>query len=239
MLGVHAKTGLDMIRLRGLLWPSVFTASALGVLIALGTWQVERLAWKRALLRHIEIAEASPAAPLTDDPQPFEKVRVGGRFRDDLASFYGAEVRTTRQGPQMGAYLIEPLEREGATAVLVDRGWVPTTPVPWVTPPGRPVTIEGYIHPPERAGWFSAKDDAASRHFFTLDPAMIGAALGLGCVTPFTLVALGPAPAERYPDPARSLPRPVNNHLSYAITWYGLAVSLVIVFAIWAPKEWR
>ena len=56
-------------------------------------------------------------------------------------------------------------------------------------------------------------------------PPAIGAALGLRQVAPFILVAMGSAPPERYPDPARHLPRPPNNHLSYAITWYGLAVA--------------
>ena len=43
-------------------------------------------------------------------------------------------------------------------------------------------------------------------------------------------------PARRYPDPARDLPRPLNNHLSYAITWYGLAIALVVMFVLWARK---
>ena len=47
---------------------------------------------------------------------------------------------------------------------------------------------------------------------------------------------MGPAPPERYPDPARHLPQPPNNHLSYAITWYGLAVALVVIFVLWARK---
>ena len=60
--------------------------------------------------------------------------------------------------------------------------------------------------------------------------------LGFGSVAPFILVAMGPAPPERYPDPARHLPRPPNNHLSYAITWYGLAIALVVIFVLWARK---
>jgi surfeit locus 1 family protein len=69
-----------------------------------------------------------------------------------------------------------------------------------------------------------------------LDASAIGAALGLRHVAPFILVAVGPAPPERYPDPARHLPRPPDNHLSYAITWYGLAVALVVIFVLWARK---
>ncbi len=71
---------------------------------------------------------------------------------------------------------------------------------------------------------------SAARQFYTLDPKAIGAALGVPDPAPFTLVALGPSTAETYPAPAQHLPRPPNNHLSYAITWYGLAVALVVIF---------
>src|SRR4051794_32948824 len=125
-----------MTRLRRLMWPAALTVTMLGLLIAVGTWQVQRLAWKREMLRQIDLAEASPAAPLGADPQPFQKVRIEGRFRSDLAALYGAEVRDTRRGPQIGSQLIEPLERPGAPPVLVDRGWVPLSPEPWATPPG-------------------------------------------------------------------------------------------------------
>ena len=65
---------------------------------------------------------------------------------------------------------------------------------------------------------------------------MIGALVGLPRVAPYTLVVVGPAGA---PDPVRSLPRPPNNHLSYAITWYGLAVSLLVIFVLYARKVLR
>jgi surfeit locus 1 family protein len=124
--------------------------------------------------------------------------------------------------------------------VLVDRGWVPLKRTAPVAMPEGTVTIAGYVHPADRPGWFSAQDDVAGRHFYTLDPAAIGAALGLGRVAPFILIALGPPPtpdtAITVPIPAEHLPQPPNNHLQYAITWYGLAVALLVIFTIWARK---
>ena len=75
-----------------------------------------------------------------------------------------------------------------------------------------------------------------TRQFFTLDPAAIGAAVGEADPAPFTLVAMGPAVPGVYPAPAQHLPRPPNNHLSYVITWYGLAVSLAVIFGVWVRK---
>ena len=79
---------------------------------------------------------------------------------------------------------------------------------------------------------------------YTLDPYAIGAAMGLADIRPFVLVALAASPApglivDHWPDPARHLPRPPNNHLSYVITWYGLAIALLAIFTIWARKGSR
>jgi surfeit locus 1 family protein len=223
-------------RLRPLLWPGVMAATMLAVLLGLGTWQVQRLHWKRGLLAQIARAEAAPAVPMPADPEPFTKVRLTGRLRDDLAASYGAEVRDTSAGPQLGTQLIVPLEREDGDVVLVDRGWVPESRPRAIAQPGGAATLEGYVRPGDSAGLFSATDSPATRQFYTLDPAAIGAALGVQRVAPFILVAMGPAPSERFPDPARHLPQPPNDHLSYAITWYGLAVALVVIFVLWARK---
>jgi surfeit locus 1 family protein len=82
-------------------------------------------------------------------------------------------------------------------------------------------------------------DDLADRRFYTLDTGAIGLALGLPEPEPFALVALGHESGSSYPVPAQSLPRPPNNHLSYAVTWYGLAVALVVIFTVWIRKPSR
>jgi surfeit locus 1 family protein len=227
-------------RYRRLIVPATVTAIMLVILISLGVWQVRRLAWKEGILSQIASAETGPPVPMAGDatPTPYSKVAVTGRFREDLSALYGDEVRQTPDGVRMGAQLIVPLVRQGAPTLLVDRGWVPLTrPRPIGMPAGE-VTVDGYVRPPDRPGPFSAHDDVAMRRFFTLDPAAIGAALGLK-VAPFTLVALGEPPPDLFPDPARHLPRPPNDHLSYAITWFGLALALAVIFVVWSAKVLR
>ena len=227
--------------IRKLVGPALMTAIMFLALIGLGTWQVRRLAWKEAILAQIARAEAAPPIPLptTPDaavPEPFTKVAVTGTLMHDKSALYGAEVRDTRAGPDLGALLIEPLQRAGALPLLVARGWVPLKRGAPVAMPQGAVTIAGYVHPADKPGLFSAQGDVAGRHFYTLDPAAIGAALGLDRVAPFILIALGPPPAEGLPVPAEHLPRPPNNHLQYAITWYGLAAALLVIFTVWAHK---
>lgn len=222
--------------LRRLLWPGVMTAVMLAVLLGLGTWQVQRLHWKLGILAQIARAEAAPPTPLPTRPDPFEKVQVSGHLRADLAASYGAEVRDTSAGTEIGTQLIVPLERHGGDTILADLGWVPTSLQHPIEPTDRDTTLVGYIHPGDRPGWFSATDDVAKRQFYTLDPTAIGAALGLKHVAPFVLIVMGQPPPQGYPEPATHLPEPPNNHLSYAITWYGLAVALVVIFVVWARK---
>lgn len=221
---------------RRLLGPGLATLLMLLVLVGLGTWQVERMFWKQDILRRVAAAESGEAIPLPARPEPFAKVSVSGRFRTDLSALYGAEVRTEGNRPVMGARLIMPLERDAGPPVLVDRGWVPLERKAPILQPGDDVTVVGYVHPGNRQTWFSAADSPSERRFFTLDPVTIAAALGLTGAGAFVVVQLGPGQSSGLPEPARHMPRPPNNHLAYAITWYGLAIALVLVFIVWVRK---
>jgi surfeit locus 1 family protein len=237
------------------------TAVMLLVLLGLGSWQVKRLFWKQALLTQIAQAEAAQPVPLAriepkGTPSPFMKISATGTFLPDETALYGAEVRdvapgpTTASpttagpamaGPAMGAQLIEPMREVNGELILVDRGWVPISRTGPLDQPTGEVTVSGYVRLGDTQHWYSAADDPASRQFYTLDPHAIGAALGLADIRPFVLVALaaGTGPGlivDHWPDPARHLPRPPNNHLVYAITWYGLAVALLAIFTMWARK---
>jgi surfeit locus 1 family protein len=202
---------------------SIATACALAILISLGVWQLHRLHWKEAILARIDAAELAPPIPLSGaTPALFTRVVAQGVLRGDRVALYGAEVR----GTHMGAQAIQLLDRKGLAPLLVMLGWVPTDA-------GKPVPragsaeVTGYIRLAERPTWLSAPDDLEGLRFYTLDPAAIGAALGAPDAAPFTLVSLGKGD---------SLPRPVNNHLNYALTWFGLAGALVAVFTAWSLK---
>ena len=199
--------------------------------LSLGVWQVERLAWKRGLLQELDRGEQAPPVPLATTQDAFRRVVLEGTFLP-LVARYGAEVRSTRAGPAMGAHVLTPMQRPGADPVLIDRGWAPMDFD--TTPPVGPVRIVAYVRPPEYPVRFGASDDPANRRFYALDPVAIGASLGLPRVAPFTLVALGAQGA--FPEPATTLPRPPNDHLSYAATWFGLSLALIVVFIVYVAQ---
>lgn len=210
--------------------PAIMTAVMLAILLSLGVWQLQRRAWKADLLARIDAAEAEPAIPMPTEPDSFAKVRLEGHLVTDRLTRYGAEVR----GNTLGAQIIVPLERPGAEPVLVDLGWAPNDiRQPLTFPQG---AIEGFIRPPEHAGMFSGKDDPARLLFYTLDPEAIGTALGVARVAPYTLVVIGTVAPGIFPDPVLHLPRPADNHLQYAVTWFGFALTLLIIFVLYARK---
>lgn len=227
----HAATPSPTHRWRRLLLPVLVTLPVLLALIGLGTWQAQRLAWKTELLARFAAAEAAPPAPLVEPPAPFTKVAVTGRFDHAREALVEIELR----GTTIGGRLVTPLIRDDGPPIMVDRGWVPFERNRPVAHPDGVVTITGWVRPAETAGWTSATDDVAGRRFYTFDPTAIGAALGLPRVAPWGLVAMGTA--EGLPEPARTMPRPNNNHLGYVITWYGLAVALVGVFLVFARRR--
>jgi surfeit locus 1 family protein len=213
---------------------AVATVIALCILLSLGVWQLQRLQWKQGLLADIDRAEHDPSVPLRGTPARFAKVFAEGTLLPQTA-LYGAFVRTMPDGSaRMGADRLQLLQRSDGSTLLVDFGWVPTEGGAPPVATGR-ARIDGYARAAEHPGFLSAEDNAAAHRFYTLDPAAIGTALGVPAVLPFTLVALGP-PTDTPPLPQTALPRPPNNHLQYAFTWFGLAAALLGVFAAWARK---
>jgi len=209
------------------------------ILLALGFWQINRLSWKEAILAHIAAAERAPPVPLPANPSPFEKVFVTGTPDMATLAIFAEDVRDDARGNTiLGGEAIVVLRRVGAPPILVDLGWVPDAAEGHVTLPAT-LTLSGFAQVPERPNPFTPKDDVAHRQFFLLSPALIGAEIGMPDLAPFVLIAMGSPPARGWPEPAPNLPRPPNDHLQYALTWFGLAGVLLLQFLYWCFKVVR
>ncbi len=231
-----------------LVLPSFLALPVLALLLALGTWQLQRLEWKNGLLAEIAAAQAAPPVPAPEAPAPFAHILATGRFRPGAEALLGLEVR----GTVLGASLIAVLDRAGAPPLLVERGWVPMEGGEVERPAGE-VTVTGYARPSDRRSPFAAADDPARRRFLTFDAPAIAGALGVPEAPPFALTVVrvgqgrGPSgfgaapPPSRgpLPDAASGFPAPHNPHLGYAFTWFGLAAAWVAVFAVWARARLR
>jgi len=220
-----------------ILFPTIATVVMVVVLLGLGIWQLERRGEKQAILARIDAAEAAPAIPAPEAPEQFTKIFVSGRIDPTRTARYLSEVRPTRQGEQIGSRVIQPLMLADGLPILVDRGWAPEVNAVLDTPDS---IFEGYARLRDDGGSFTPNDDVARLHFYSPNAAKIGEALGLARVAPYILVAIAePPPAGHFPLPAQRLPRPPNDHLSYALTWFGLAAVLSVIYALWLRKAAR
>jgi surfeit locus 1 family protein len=206
------------------------------ILIALGTWQVERLHWKEALIAERAARLALPplaAATAPDDPAAFDlrRVRLAGTFVEGRELVYGPRAHNG----QSGWRVIVPLKLDDGSYALVDRGWVPDDRKDPRTRAGAPagrVEIVGILRTSGRRGAFTPDDDPARGQWYTADVARMAAHLGLAPVRPW-LVEAGPAPNSRgFPIGGGTLAPLPNDHLQYAITWYLLAVALVVIYIL-------
>ncbi len=231
-----------MIGFRPALWPTVMTVPALAALVALGTWQVERLHWKEALIASRASRLAAPpivAGPFPADPREmeFRRVRLAGEFLHDAEMYL---MPRSYRG-QVGEHVITPLRLGDGSIVLVDRGWVPAARRdPATRAAGQSagvVAVEGVARLPGRAGLFTPDNDPRRNRWYRIDVAEISAHIGFPSVQPWVVEA-GPAPNPGgLPVGGRTSVALTNDHLHYAITWYGLAVALVVIYGVYHRRR--
>lgn len=237
---------------RALLAPGLASLLALAVLLTLGFWQLERKAWKESLIAQIETrAFGEPVAlppenewhSWTAEQQEFRRVRASGTFLHEHEAPIHGLMPAERGSPVQGFYLMTPLRLRDGAIVMVNRGFVPSH---LREPSARPesllegeVTVTGLMRAPERDGWFVPENDAASNRWFLRDSSAIAAAKGLARVAPFYVEVEASAVPGGWPKGGQSRLNLPNNHLQYALTWFGIALTLVGVFAAFAWRKVR
>ena len=233
------------MRSRPILWLTVWAVPAFAVLIGLGTWQVQRLHWKEGLIAQ---RQAALGAPPVDLPRSldgargleFHPVRVAGVLRHDHEFLVNA---TERRGGGAGFLVVTPLVLADGAVVLVERGWVPTDrKAPESREAGEvagTVAIEGLLRlaPVGKPGWFVPDNRPERNEWYFLDLAAMAQTLSPATILPFYVEA-GPAPNPGgYPVGGQARTDLPNDHLQYAITWYALAASLLVIFFLYVRRE--
>lgn len=224
----------------GLLW--LAGALLCGVFVALGVWQVQRLAWKNDLVARVEArVNAAPVpAPaalewptLRSDPGGFEyrRVRLEGEFQRS-----GEQLVQASTDLGAGHWVLTPLQLRDGSLVLVNRGFVPSASQ-WRAARAAircegPVSVTGLLRLSEPGGGFLRQNDPAGGRWYSRDVPAMAAAAGLppSRVAPFFVDAAADAPCASAQGPAGGLTvlRFSNSHLVYALTWFALAAMTVV-----------
>ena len=217
------------------------------VLLGLGTWQVQRLAWKEAMIERAQTNRTGAPIPYdglfpleeTAEDIEYRPVRLSGRFLHDREQYYFATYEGTT-----GRFVYTPLERADGSIVWVNRGFVPQGLESQTFQPEGPQTLTGLAReaPAEKPNDFFPDNEPERNLFFWKDrDAMTEAAsLDQAQVLPFFVDAGRDAEnPRRLPIGGVTRIEFPNNHLQYAVTWYGLALTLVLIGGLFLWRRVR
>jgi surfeit locus 1 family protein len=238
-----------------------FTLLMLALFVGLGIWQLQRRIEKHALIAALTERLAAPPEALPPPSQwsalkpasdEFRRVRFAATYHqlpDAMVYSSGSAVRGDISGPGTWAFLPARLP-DGDTVVvnagfvqnmMQDRGVEDRAVAGLVT--HEPAMLTGYIRFPQAAGMLTPAADIAKRLWFTRDHLAMAEALGWGedgkPVAPFYIDLEQPVPASGLPKPGPLEVHLNDNHMQYAITWFGLAIAVLTAFGVWLRGQRR
>jgi surfeit locus 1 family protein len=215
--------------------PSIATLLMLPILIGLGAWQVERLGWKQGLLAEIATHLAAPpvsvgqALALGSDAQ-YRKVVAEGRYDHARESY----VFTTGEGGAPVYHVVTPFTLATGGVLMIDRGMVPKALLDPRTRAAGSVDgmrrIVGVWRSPDPPGAFTPDPDLAHRIWYARDVAAMARAVHVALIAPVIVEADGAPNPGGWPKGGQTVVDIPNNHLQYALTWFGLALVLIGVY---------
>jgi surfeit locus 1 family protein len=237
-----------MVRFRPQLVPTLVFLPGLALCIALGVWQLHRLDWKADLIQRMETRLHDAPVPLgmalsESSPEHYHlewrRVSLRGHF------IHGGELYLFARGPNgaTGVQVITPFQWGSHGIVLVNRGFVPDAKRdPATRAAGQvlgEIEIRGVVRDSANSGWFTPPPDVRRRLWFARDSKSMVDTVGLKLVVPFFVeVDATPNPGG-YPIGGQTIVEIPNNHLSYAITWFALALALAVVYLVYHARQGR
>ena len=237
-------------RARGLIAPAIATLIAFAILVSLGAWQLRRLEWKEGLLSRMQARVHAPPVPLPASaewprlaPAEYEYLRVTARgvFEHEAETFVFHAGGSGVLEP--GWLVMTPLRLVSGERIIVNRGFVPMAlQEPAKRAAGQiegETQVTGLLRAPEPRNPFTPADQPDKRVMYVKDPAAIAAALRLAGVAPFMIDADATPLPGGWPKGGQTTMAIPNNHFSYALTWFGLAITLLIVFGLFAARRLR
>jgi surfeit locus 1 family protein len=212
---------------------------AMAVLVGLGVWQIKRLHWKEQLLAEIAAATTSPPEPLAEAlAQGSDGLRT--EFRrvqadcPDIETTAFIKLYALKDGA-IGERIITACRIPGGRygSILVDRGFIGQDDAARLQPDqGRRLDqpVVGLLRRGDARNLFTPPNQPGQDLWYSRDIAAMAAMLHAPNPAPTFLMLQSPAPQGLGPVPAATPKDIPNNHLQYAITWFGLAAALAGVY---------
>lgn len=208
--------------------------------VALGGWQLQRLAWKTDLIAQVEarVHAAPQPAPGPDawptvsrETDQYRRVTARGVFRHDRETLVQA---VTDYGA--GFWVMTPLQTDAGATILINRGFVTPQRRLQKDRPGGQATgeqqVTGLLRITEPKGGFLRTNDPAGDRWYSRDVAAIAAAKELSNVAPYFIDADATPNPDGWPRGGLTIVKFPNSHLVYALTWFGMALMTLVGFGL-------
>ncbi|MHC1551741.1 SURF1 family protein [Phyllobacterium sp. K27] len=228
-----------------LIWIGSLVLFCIIALTSLGVWQLERRLWKLDLISQVEQRVHAPPIPAPGpdmwtriDAKDFayRHITTSGKFLNKPATLVQA---VTARGS--GFWVLSPFQSTDGFTVFINRGFVPTEKSrdEWRPNHQQTITITGLLRVTEPDGGFLRSNDPAGDRWYSRDVTAIAATQNIGPVAPYFIDADAYQDPNQLPVGGLTVIRFANNHLVYALTWFGMALLLGAATIIVGRNEWR
>ena len=221
----------------------IATISVFIILIILGTWQANRLEWKEGLISKYQAELKRIPITLADlpsvKPKKFRRVQVIGKYLHRLQIFVGPKPYRGNAG----WHVVTPFQLETGDIILINRGWVPLSfrnnLEAKIEKRNNKSAVVGVINWPRKRNYFDPVNIPEKNQWFRVDTAAIANKLHLKNVPSYWISINKKKKSNKFPIGGVGTKMPINNHLQYVWTWFGLAFGLLILSIVYWRQRYR
>ena len=210
---------------------SVFVIFFISVFVALGSWQIVRLNWKLSLISEIENSLKNPPVELAQsNKKNYLKIKTSGSIDLDKQIY----LYNLNDNGIPGFEVINPILIDNEN-FLINRGWIPfekknTEEINFFDENN----IIGTLKLQGRKNIFKPDNEIEENYWFSLNREDILKFTG----KEFSEYIIYLDGKYQFPKPKKITANISNNHKKYAITWFSLAISILLLYLYFRKKNY-
>jgi len=210
---------------------SVFVYFIILTLLSLGFWQIYRLNWKLELIEQIENSLKNDPVELSNiEKKNYLRIKTSGEIDFDKQIY----LYNLNDAGKPGFEVINPI-KIGDENYLVNRGWIPfeKKDLPEINLVDQN-QIVGTLMLQTKPSTFKPENDIEKNYWFTLNREDISKFTGRN-FSEYVIYLNGD---YKIPKPRVITAKISNNHKKYAITWFSMAISILLIYLYFRKKNY-